>query len=353
MNNTPGITAVLPCFNHARFLEERIKSVLSQTHRVNQIVFLDDASADGSIELAKGLLGEFTGQVDYCLNSVNSGSPFAQWNKGVGLAKHELVWIAETDDSCDPKLIEALFDSILSTRSLLSYAQSRSIDDEGEDLGPALSYTDRLWPSAFQHSFSMDGAQFNWRYMVGLNAIPNASAVLFRKDAYLSAGSANETMRFCGDWDLWIRMCSKGTVAFISDELNYFRCHAATSRAAGYTPKIAAEYFACRVSACIGEKGIASSSLSAIDLIKGLLNPSEQWQWNQVVRSLSFSSLPEGKSRYEELSCLPMLGGGTWRMLRILYLFKVAKAGLAALPRLLSRIAAKGISLLFGNTRKS
>lgn len=351
MNERPGITAVLPCFNHARFLEERIESVLSQTHPVNQIVFLDDASTDESAELAGKLLKSFPGQVDVYVNSLNSGSPFAQWNKGVSLAKHNLIWIAETDDSCDPQLIETLYSSILKSRAVISYAQSRYVSDDGQDLGSAISYTDRFWPNAFQHSFSIDGAEFNWRYMVGLNAIPNASAVLFRKDAYLSAGLANEAMRFCGDWDAWIRICSKGNVEFISDELNYFRFHASTSRAAGYTPKAAAEYFGCRLNAYLRSNETGSSALSVTDMIKGFLDPSEQWRWNQVVRSLSFNSLPEAKSHYQELSCFPRLGKGPWSVLQAFYFVQELKGRLNALPRRLARILLKRLGLLFGDTR--
>lgn len=343
------ITAILPCFNHARFLEERIESVLSQTHPVNQIIFLDDASSDGSVDLARKLLRKFHGQVVFDVNSVNSGSPFAQWNKGVRLAQYELIWIAETDDSCDPRLIETLYSSILDNRAVIAYAQSRYVSDDGRDLGSALSYTDWLWPNAFQLSFAMDGAQFNRRYMVGLNAIPNASAVLFRKDAYLFAGGANEAMRFCGDWDAWTRICSKGSVEFVSDELNYFRCHASTTRAAGYSPKAAAEYFGCRLNAYLRSNETGSSAMSVTDMIKGFLDPSEQWQWNQVVRSLSFNSLPEAKNRYQELSCFPRLGNGPWSVLQAFYFVQELKGRLNALPRRLARILLKRLGLLLGD----
>jgi Glycosyltransferases involved in cell wall biogenesis len=351
MNKNPGITAVLPCFNHVQFLEERIESVLSQTRPVNQIVFLDDASTDGSAELARKLLNSFPGQVDVYINSFNSGSPFTQWNKGVSFAKHELIWIAETDDSCDPHLIETLYSSILDSGAVITYAQSRYVGDEGQDLGSALTYTDRLWPNAFKHSFSMDGAQFNWRYMVGLNAIPNASAVLFRKDAYLSAGGADEAMRFCGDWDAWIRICSKGRVEFVSDELNYFRCHGSTSRATGYTPKAAAEYFACRLSAYLRDYQLRSSTLSAIDVIKSFVDSSEQWHWVQVVQSLSLYSLPEAKGRYQELSCFPILGDGAWIIFQIFYFFQEGRVQLTALPRRLARLLLKRFRLVFRGTR--
>lgn len=318
MHKKPKITAILPCFNHAKFLEERINSILAQTHPVDQIVFLDDASTDQSVDIAKKLLKKFNGQVHFCLRCTNSGSPFVQWNEGVRHAEHDLIWIAETDDSCDPRLIDTLYSAIMSSGAVLGYAQSKLIDEGGQNLGSAISYTDWFWPDTFRHSFSMDGTQFCWHYMVGSNVIPNASGVLFRKDAYLSAGRANEAMRFCGDWDVWIRISAYGRVEFISDELNFFRCHASTSRASGYTAIVAAEYFACRLLACIGQGTTRSSLLSAIDLIKGLLDLRVRWQWNQTIHSLHLDSLAEARSHYQALPNFPVLSKKAWVTLQIL-----------------------------------
>ena len=341
MPNNPKITVILPCFNHAQFLDARIKSVLSQTHPVDQIIFLDDASSDGSTDIAKRLLAGFPGEVDYRLNIVNSGSPFAQWNTGISLAKHELIWIAETDDSCDPQLIEVLYEALVSSGAVLGYCQSRYIDEKGESLGSLLSYTDRCWPDTFRNSFSMDGTRFNWLYMTGLNAIPNASAVLFRKDAYLSSGRANEAMRFCGDWDAWIRICTKGRVEFVADELNYFRCHTTSSRAFGYTSYVAAEYFACKLRACIGETSIMTPSLSAIDMIKGLLDPQSRLQWDNAVKSLELTYLPEARRRYQVLPDFPRLDESTWTAIKLVHCCDTAGNQLSSLVIRLMRLPSK------------
>ena len=320
MPDKPKISAVLPCFNHAKFLEERISSVLEQTYRVDQIIFLDDASTDGSVDIAKKLLRRFPGEVVFYINSLNSGSPFAQWNKGVRLAKHDLVWIAETDDACKPRFIESLCNAIVTSGAVLGFAQSRYIDERGHELGSALAYMDTHWPGKFHHSFSMDGRHFNAQYLAYLNAIPNASAVLFSKQAFIAAGLSNESMRYCGDWDAWIRICAWGRVQFVSDELNFFRSHPSTTRSCGYTPLVAAEMFACNLQVCIGASTAISSSISAFRLINGLLNPRTHWQWNHVVRSLSRKVvLPESQRRYQELVDVPCISAGAWIGLRCIY----------------------------------
>ena len=43
------ISVIIPNYNHAPFLEERIRSILAQTRRPDEIIFLDDASTDDSL----------------------------------------------------------------------------------------------------------------------------------------------------------------------------------------------------------------------------------------------------------------------------------------------------------------
>jgi hypothetical protein len=60
--------------------------------------------------------------------------------------------------------------------------------------------------------------------------MPNASAVIFRRNAFLDVGGADESLRIAGDWDLWYRILGVGKVGFVAKPLNRFRTHGATTR---------------------------------------------------------------------------------------------------------------------------
>ena len=68
---------------------------------------IDDCSTDNSRELIEIYL-RVDERFTHVFIDVNSGSTFFQWNKGVQLAKYELIWIDESDDTADPELLETL-----------------------------------------------------------------------------------------------------------------------------------------------------------------------------------------------------------------------------------------------------
>ncbi len=102
----PKVTVVVPNYNHARFLPKRIESILSQTFQDFELILLDDCSTDESRSILSSYASDPRVTIEF--NEANSGSTFKQWNKGVRLARGKYVWIAESDDYADERLLEGL-----------------------------------------------------------------------------------------------------------------------------------------------------------------------------------------------------------------------------------------------------
>jgi glycosyltransferase involved in cell wall biosynthesis len=227
----PTVSVVIPNYNHARYLAQRIESVLRQSYQDFEVILLDDASTDDS----RAVLSQYASdpRVRLEFNEVNSGTPFKQWNKGVSLARGKYVWIAESDDYADQKLLEALV-AVLDRETAVAFAYCRSwhvtADDEIKGYGDW--YLDNVDPRLWKSDFCLDGREFCRKYLTQSPVVCNASAVLFRKGAYEKAGGADESLRLCGDWKVWAALALVGDVAFISQPLNYFRYHATSVRGA-------------------------------------------------------------------------------------------------------------------------
>ncbi len=221
----PKVSVVIPNYNHARFLRQRVDSVLGQTFRDFELILLDDCSTDESLSILSSYAGNPRVRTEF--NEVNSGNTFKQWNKGVRLARGEYVWIAESDDYADSQLLEKLVSRLDGEPSaVLCNCRSWEVSSDGEVIGFLDSCLAGLDAHRWTADFWADGREECGKYLVRGNTVLNASSVLFRKEVYERVGGADESLVFCGDWKLWASMAlTGGGIAYVGQPLNYYRSH--------------------------------------------------------------------------------------------------------------------------------
>lgn len=225
----PSVSVIVPNYNHARYLPQRIESILRQTYQDFELILMDDCSTDDSRAVLSQYASDPRVRIEF--NEANSGSTFKQWNKGVRLAQGKYVWIAESDDYADERLLERLI-PLLDSDARVVFAHCRSWRIEGDDRvsGFAHSYTHSFDPHRWEADLAADGREECQTYFAFGNTVQNASAVIFRKAAYESVGGADESLRLCGDWKLWAAIALTGRIAYLAEPLNYFRFHESSVR---------------------------------------------------------------------------------------------------------------------------
>ena len=264
----PKVSVVVPNYNHARFIRQRIESVLGQTYRDFEVILLDDCSTDESRSIISEYAADSRVRIEF--NEKNSGSTFKQWNKGVRLAKGEYVWIAESDDYADKNLLERLVAALDAEPSIaFAYCRSWRVSEENHLDGFADSYLER---PRWTVDYCVDGREECRNFFVVYNTIPNASAAVFRKAAYELVGGADESLLLCGDWKLWAAMALTGNVAYVSEPLNYFRFHDASVRSQGLKARVHVAESLRVIRWILGRITLTD------DILEGLLNTcSDQW----------------------------------------------------------------------------
>ncbi len=76
----PAVSVIVPNYNHAPFLEQRIASILEQTFQDFELILIDDGSTDNSRDIMERYRSN--PHVSHILfGESNSGSAFLQWNK--------------------------------------------------------------------------------------------------------------------------------------------------------------------------------------------------------------------------------------------------------------------------------
>jgi glycosyltransferase involved in cell wall biosynthesis len=226
MTSTPHISVIVPSFNHRPYLPERMESILNQTRQDFELILLDDASQDGSAEYLETFLDR--PGVRFVRNSQNSGSPFAQWNRGLQEAKGDLIWIAESDDIACPQFLEVVAGILDQDESIgLAFCRSNRIDEEGMTISagsPALG--DRSGKDNFR---AAQGDAVS-EYLYLNNSIVSASAVVFRRRIYEAVGMAETSFRLVGDWMQWCKILTVSDLYYVAQPLSGTRIHSNTRR---------------------------------------------------------------------------------------------------------------------------
>lgn len=228
-NATPLVSVIVPNYNHAPFLVRRLDSILNQTFRDFELIVLDDCSTDNSRDVLRNYENQFS--MKLVVNEKNSGSPFAQWRRGALLAGGRYLWIAESDDAADPQLLDTLVKVMTKHPNVgLAYCQSYRTDANDVRYNTYDYYNNDLDSNYWKSDFVNKGVNEISRWLIRRNTVPNASAVLVRRDVFLDASEDAQRYRLCGDWWTWARVLLVSDIAFVAQPLNYFRMHTTSVR---------------------------------------------------------------------------------------------------------------------------
>lgn len=221
-----SVSAIVPNYNHSPYLKERLRSIFQQTRLPKEIIVLDDASTDDSVSVLNRLSGESPVPLKLIVNQTNSGSPFHQWLKGIQIASADLIWIAESDDTCKPDFLEQVVPCFSDEEVNLAYSQSASIDAQGKMLQPDYhGTTDDISKNRWRSWYKATAEEEVELALISRNTIPNASAVVFRRSVPLDLSDQLTNFRFAGDWFFYGMAIRGGKIAFVPESLNCHRHH--------------------------------------------------------------------------------------------------------------------------------
>jgi len=227
MKSNPLVSVIVPVYNHEVYLKKRIDSILNQSFRDFEIIILDDASTDNSYEIAKSY--EWHPAIKVIKNENNSGSPFKQWEKGLTLASGEIIWFAEGDDFCKPDFLQKLLPGFNNSNVALSYSNSFIVDEKDNISGDYTNYYEKLDFNHWKYSYQVTGLQ-EINFGLGVkNSVPNASAVLIRKNCiHKTILDETSQFKFSGDWYFYLQIINGKDISYCAENLNYHRKHKQT-----------------------------------------------------------------------------------------------------------------------------
>jgi glycosyltransferase involved in cell wall biosynthesis len=229
--NLPKVSVIVPNYNYADHIARRISTVINQTFPIYELIVLDDASTDNSVFEIQSILGGLDIGQSLLVNEKNSGSVFLQWQKGIKQATGDFIWIAEADDISSPNFLITVIEKFADENVVMSYSESKQIDENDNVLaGNYQDYVSDISETKWLIDYTNEGTSEISSALAVKNTIPNASAVVFRKNSLISAFDSYEdqilSYRYAGDWLVYMAtLASGGSLAFTANPLNMHRRH--------------------------------------------------------------------------------------------------------------------------------
>lgn len=200
----PRVSVIIPTYNRLGFLREALDSVHAQTFRDFEVIVVDDGSTE---DIAGGVADHPT--QPRVVREERSG-PGAARNRGVELARAELIAFLDSDDLWAPTKLErfvAMLDQSPETR--IAYGPMLPVDAERHDV------PGRTKPC---HDGRITTALF-------LSSFVHVPTVVCRKSTLVGIGGFNPNLPVCEDYDLWLRLSVDEPFALIDEPLAYRRLH--------------------------------------------------------------------------------------------------------------------------------
>lgn len=197
----PKLSVITACFMHAKFLQECIDSVLTQTESDIEHVLIDDASPDDSWAIMQAAEEANPSRVRILAHTHNAGLSASQ-NYGISMTRAPWVLKVDADDYISPTYVEEI---------LAAAAEDGS---RNVIFSPA-----RVFGNGYSKVYRYP--PFNAATMIDTFMIPGPSAI--RRDVWDAVGGYDETMRSAEDWDLYIR--AQLAVGLVPHQLSEARWH--------------------------------------------------------------------------------------------------------------------------------
>ncbi len=222
----PKVSVILTSYNHEKYIEEAINSVLRQTYEDFELIIWDDASSDDSWRI----INLFKDNRIKAYQSEQNGHGIL--NRALKIASGQYIAIHHSDDVWEPQKLEkqvAFLDAHHEIGAV--FTNALAITEEGHALADEKFAYCNIFdqPNRTRHEW------LNFFFNHG-NALCHPS-VLIRKSVYDTVGAYEYGYTQLNDFSMWIRLCLKYEIFVLPDKLVRFRVLADEANASGNRPE--------------------------------------------------------------------------------------------------------------------
>lgn len=212
------VSIVIPVFNQVKYVGQAIESVINQKGCDFECIVVDGGSTDGTV----GVLKKYDGKIIWKSEKDNGLSNAV--NKGLKQATGDIIAFIGSDDyyvGGALSKIEKYFELHPECRCV--NANYSIVGVEGEKIQSfVVLYKKILKSLPFQ------------RFFLGLTNFIIQPATFWRKELMDKIGLLDESLKYCMDYDYWLRMSTVTKISMIDECVVNYRIHPNSNRGSSY-----------------------------------------------------------------------------------------------------------------------
>jgi len=211
----PLISILTPTFNHQKYIQTCIQSVVDQTYPHWEMIIIDDGSTDDTAEIVRRYSDP---RIAY-IRKEHRGIKYLgeNYNQALEMSKGEYILILEGDDFLPPNRIDLQLPSFDDEKVVLSHGRYVYIYNKNTVTYPTLFKNDVLTNNPVGSAFKL--------FLQGFNPIGTQSVMVRKSTLVETGGFIQPNYLPLVDYPTWMRLALKGTFAYIPEVLGFWRRH--------------------------------------------------------------------------------------------------------------------------------
>ena len=197
MESQPLVSVIMPCYNMASYVSDSIKSVIAQTYPHWELLIVDDASTDETVNIIKSY-AQADSRIKFAIKKQNSGISDTR-NQCIQMAQGQFLAFLDADDIWHPEKLEKQLSFMLAKNIGFTYSTYDWIDEDGKIMNKFINTIGNLDYKTYLR-----------------NTIIGCSTVMVNKaitgDVFVPKFRTSE------DTATWLDILRKGLMAYAIDE---------------------------------------------------------------------------------------------------------------------------------------
>lgn len=197
------VSVILPVYNGCQYIAESILSILDQTHENFEIIVLDDGSIDETLTIVSSFKDN---RISVHTESNNKGIVY-QLNKGLALAKGDMIARMDADDICYPNRFQKQIEF------LINHPRIQVLGSQAEKFGDTSTIT----------NYPTKPGSIN--YLLNYYCPVLHPSVMMRSSLFKEKKFYYKNIPYAEDYQLWIDISDGTNIANLADVLIRYRIH--------------------------------------------------------------------------------------------------------------------------------